>query len=501
MMLRAATLVITFACNVLLAAQPVTILVHSPVNAGKPVLLYRCDDLFTLRSTRLTTALLNDAGDATLEAEVIGTVKLRIRIGEAFGDLYARPGARYKVEFTKPDARTARSINGTTRVDLFFSDLDPLDVNALTTDLNDRVDGFINEDLATDQVAGMQILEIQRRDSALVSDSLRRPATLFVTPLLSKVRVDSFEMKVRRFYGEVKDPWFEHYLTYSIAGMRHGPRVDEEELFMRYLKDQPVLYDDPEYVRFIRTFYADHLYLANQWNDTALQRAYELGSADSLKALLAANDFLKGSDRLCELVMIDLLYQQYNTKLVQQEGALRMLDQVESASAYAEHRPIAANMLWDLTTMRVGSRLPAMLLEELNGREATMDSLLQGPVCIVFTASWCSYCDLEMQGFEQLQAEYKDVVPIIAIGLDTDLEDLRTYVKSRPAADFIWLHAVAEQQLRDDLRIRNLPAVYLLNDGVLARSPAPLPSEGLGALFHQARVEAQKGSRVKVWDD
>jgi thiol-disulfide isomerase/thioredoxin len=501
MMIRSAALAMAFACSALLHGQAVNILVHSPVNAGKPVLLYRYDDLFTLRSTRIATALLNDAGDATLEAEVSGTMKLRIRIGEAFGDLYARPGASYTVEFTKPDPRTARSVNGTTRVDLLFTDLDPMDVNALTTDLNDRVDGFINEDLATDQVAGMQILEIQRRDSAQATDSLPRPATLFVTPMLSKVRVDSFEMKIRRFYGEVKDPWFEHYLTYSIAGMRHGPRVDEEELFVRYLKGKPVLYDDPEYVRFIRTFYADQLHLANQWSDTALQRAYAQGSADSLKALLAKNEFLKDNDRLCELVMIDLLYQQYNTKLVQREGAVRVLEKIASASAHPEHRPIARNMLWDLTAMRVGSRMPPMLLEELNGREAILDSLLQGPVCIVLTASWCSYCDLEMQGFEQLQAEYKDVVPIIAIGLDDDLEDLRKYVKSRPGANFHWLHAVAEQQLRDDLRIRSLPAIYLLNDGVLARSPAPLPSKGLGALFHQAREEAIKGSRMKVWDD
>ena len=55
--------------------------------------------------------------------------------------------------------------------------------------------------------------------------------------------------------------------------------------------------------------------------------------------------------------------------------------------------------------------------------------------------------------------------------------------------------------LREDLRIRSLPVFYLLNDGVLARSPAPAPSNGFGALFNQAKVNAAKDGRIKVWDD
>ena len=145
--------------------------------------------------------------------------------------------------------------------------------------------------------------------------------------------------------------------------------------------------------------------------------------------------------------------------------------------------------------------MPAMRLEDLGGNEVSLDSLLEGPVCIAITASWCSYCDLEMQGVEQLHRDFKDVVPIVVISLDTDVEALKNYVKAHPGMDFRWLRASAEQRLRDDLRLKSLPAFYLLNDGVLARSPAPLLSNGLGALFQQAKAEADKGSKIKVWDD
>ncbi|MBK9177014.1 MAG: TlpA family protein disulfide reductase [Flavobacteriales bacterium] len=482
-------------------AQEVQINVLAPRYAGQPVLLYRYDDLFTLRTSRIASALIADDGKAALAAPVTGTTKLRLRIGEVFADLYARPGASYTVEFLPPAPGTARSLSGTTRTSLLFHDLDPLDVNALTSDLNARIDGFVSEDLATDQAAGMQAVGVQRKDAGAPADSVRRPPTLFVMPTWSKARVDSFERKVRHFYREVWDPWFAHYLTSSFAGLRHGPRVNEAEQFAAYVKDRAIVYDDPELVRFLRTFYAEHLLLAQQTDAGALTRAFEHGDPDSLKALLARNDFLKDDDRRCELVMIDLLYQQYHGKVVQRAGAEAMLKSVSERSSYPEHRLIAANMLWDLTAMRVGERFPPMRLEDLRGRDVQIDSMLNGPVCVVFTASWCSYCDLEMQGMEQLHAEYKTLVPIIAISLDQDPEAMRAYVKAHPGMDFRWLRAQAELQLRDDLRIRNLPAVYLLNDGILAHSPAPLPSRGLGAHFHRAKAEAEKGSRLRVWDD
>lgn len=484
-----------------LAAQEVIIDVSAAKHAGEVVQLYRYDDLFTLRPVREATAIANDSGHAQLRANIQGTPKLRLRIGEVTADLFARAGAHYRVTFQEPDARTARTLSGTTRTTLTFHDLDPLDVNALTTDLNERVDAFVNEDLATDQVAGMQVLEVQRSKDAPEQDSLQRPPTLFVTPALSKARVDSFEVKLRKFYGDVNDPWFDHYLTYSVAGMRYGPRVNEAELYIHYLKDRPVRYDDPEYVRFLRSFFSEHLYQAHRYDPAVMEHLFGTGKADTLKAHLARNDFLKNDDRLCELVMIDLLYQQYNSKIVQRAGAELILSDVAANSRYPEHRSIAGNMLWDLVSMRVGSKLPSLLLEDAQGRTVQLDTAMAGATCIAITAGWCSYCDVEIRGLEQLARDYAGIVPITVIGLDTSATAWNNYVKQQPLSNIRWLRALAEQRLREDLRLLSLPAFYLLNDGILARSPAPLPSKGLGALFHQAKVNAEKDGRIKVWDD
>ncbi len=78
---------------------------------------------------------------------------------------------------------------------------------------------------------------------------------------------------------------------------------------------------------------------------------------------------------------------------------------------------------------------------------------------------------------------------------------MKGYIKKHPEQKFTWLHAEAEQQLREDLRLRNLPTVLLVQDGKLVSSPAPLPSGGLGEVFHRARVNAERDGRIKVWDD
>lgn len=481
-------------------AAPFTIHVSSTGHSDDVVSLYRYDDLFTLRGVLLTRALLNANGTATLEGETDKVTKMYLRIGERTADLYVGPGSDLHVSLAPLSG--ALSLNGTSRMSITFTGMDALDVNALSSDLNERIDTFIAEDLATDEAAGMQALEIKRKERGTVEDSTKRPPTLFVTPTLSANKVDTFTTKLRRFYTEVKDPWFAHYLNYSIAGLHLGPRTKDSDQFKVFLEGKPVLYNDPEYVRFIRNLFGDQLdQLARKQGDSLALLASS-GNTAELRKLFQHNDFLRSSDQLAELVMIDLLYRKYPVGLVEPQAAEKILASVASSSKWPEHRTIAGNMLWDLTAMKPRSVFPQGLrLETPSGTQADLESLLVGPVCIALTAGWCTACGPEIAGLIKLDNEYPGAITVIIIGLDKSLEEFNAVRKSARENKLTWLHAAAEQELREQLRVRSLPTFYLLNGNELARSPAPLPSEGLGALFHQAKVQMDKKVRVKVWDD
>lgn len=464
------------------------------------VSLYRYSDLFTSRTVLVMRGMLDQTGKTTLEGDVEGTVRMQLRIGERFADLYVRPGSVLNV--APYDLGTARSLNGTTHMGLDFTGIDPMDINALTSDVNERIDAFIAEDLATDEAGGMQVLDIQRKAGTAKPDSASRPATLFVTPVLSKTKVDSFALKLRSFYKDVNDPWFAHYLDHGIAGLYVGPRMHERELFDAFVKGKPVQYDDPEYVRLIRNLFTDGLEQLHRYKGDSLRNLAATSDALALRKLFQGNDFLRTDDRLAELVMIDQLYLNHKGKMVPARDAEALLADVAARSSFAEHRTITANMLWDLTQMRIGTKLPEMRLEDERASSVDLNELLKGPVCVAFTAGWCTYCASEISSAIKLADEYKGVVQVVIIGLDRSMDEHKAARKSMPSSEHVtWLHAVAEQQLREDLRLRSLPAFYLLNGDTLARSPAPVPSKGLGELFFKAKAEAEKGQRVKVWDD
>lgn len=484
----------------LLLAGSFSIQVTAPGMGADVVSLYRYSDLFTLRTELVARGLMDTTGTVTLQGNVEGTVRMQLRIGERTADLYLRDGSDLHV--TAYDLGVARSINGTTRMGIRFTGIDPLDVNALTTDLNERIDAFIAEDLATDEAAGMQALDVQRLAGTAKPDSTQRPPTLFVTPVLSKARVDSFTVRLRRFYQDVKDPWFAHYLDNSIAGLNIGPRTNERDLFEAFVQGKSVRYDDPEYVRLIRTLFSENLERLHRNNEDTLRAVAASGSAASLRQLFQGNDFLRTDDRLAELVMMDQLYLHHSEKPVAQEYIEMILEDATRSSSFPEHRVIAANMLHDLTLMRVGSTLPPMRLEDDRGAPFDLTALLNGPVCVAFTAGWCTYCTAEISSLIAMAEEYKGAVTVVIIGLDGSLDDHNALRKRMPASSHVtWSHAVAEQQVRDDLRIRSVPAFHLLNGDILSRSPAPAPSQGLGEFFFKARAAAEKGQRLKVWDE
>lgn len=207
---------------------------------------------------------------------------MQLRIGEARTDLYLMPDGRYDLIFQRVKGN-ARSIAGTTQAEVLFNGMEALDINALTSDLNERLDAFIAEDLATDQAAGMQAVDVMRKGGTPPPDSSARPNTLFVNPSWSEARVDTFEKKLKRFYAGVDDPWFMGTLEYGVAGLRFGPRANDKELYDRYLKGRPVRYDDPEYIRFLRSLFEDHLMRFTTYPMKRLLHTVSLGNADSVK--------------------------------------------------------------------------------------------------------------------------------------------------------------------------------------------------------------------------
>lgn len=488
-----------------LRAQVCTIALHAPKDVNAQVALYRYDDLFTLRTVRLDRGVVGSDGRLTLQAEVSGTVKALLMVGEHSADLFLRPGAAYRIDVPHDGPRQPRTLAGTARFTPVFNDLDPLDINALISDLNERLDAFIAEDLATDQVAGMQAAEVLRRvgSDTVRTDTVQRPSTLFLTPTWSEVRVDTFTARMRRFYAGVDDPWFDRSLEMGLASLRLGPQANLVKLHAAHLGGRPPDYEVPEYVRFFRSFFEDHLdrYPLRNNRYTFLERVKQGERVDSLSSLLSGFEPLRSDDQLRELVLIDQLYLAYPGKLFDKGGILRVLGQVAERSAYPEHRRIATNMLHELTAMAPGSTLPDINLIDRRDDRILLDTLLQGPVLLAITASWCTWCEAELTALAKLRKDHGDVVRYVVVTLDRDEAALHKHLKDHPARDMTWCRVEDPLAVRDALRCRTVPTFLLLDGRTLVQSPAPWPSQGLSAVLHRMRVDADERDRIKFGGD
>lgn len=483
-------------------AAPCTITVQAPDHIGKAAVLYRYMDLFSMRREVLAMGEVDGQGSVTLTGEVPEIMKGQVRIGMDVAELFLKPGAHYTVRLLPPDRKDARSMSGTALRQLEFLGLDGLDINALTTDLNEQLDAFIAKDLATDQAAGMQALDLVRKEGSVKPDSARRPATLFINPSWSEARVDTFERKLRKHYLGVNDPWFEAHMESALAGLRFGSRTNDSALFARALKGKPVRYNDPEYVRFLLSFFEDHM-LRHPFvtHEDALTNAIANASVDSLKLLLRESDFLQ-DDRLCELVLLNEVYANYHGKTFSKQGALGLLEHARKSSGYGEHRTIANNMLWDLTTMQPGDTLPSMMVWNTAGEKLELDTLLAaGPVYIAITASWCTYCELELSAMEKLYSEYGKVLRFITLDIDGTTTSIAAQQRLHPARS--WPHLLADNDplLLDKLRLRSVPAFYLLDGRVLKHAPAKAPGAGIAADFHRIVTSVKEEGGRKVWDE
>lgn len=470
--------------------------VEAPSYIGQQATLYRYLDLFTRRLAPLARGVVDHQGRIHLQAEVNGTEKALLLVGSTGADLWLRHGT-YHVQMPPPPADQVQTLAGTARVELTFLDLDHLDVNALVGDLNARLDAFLAADLATDDRAGMMAVDRMRSGlEAPVADTARSTRRPYVSPVWDEARVDSFAAQLDKFYQGVEDPWFRHDAEYGIAGLYLGPKANERKLFDRFLKGKPVLYDVPEYVRFFSAFYENFLLRTPFRSHTAaLQRNLREGRTDSLKALLAQNDFLR-DDRINELVLITNLYVNHAHPDLDKNGIMNVLADVRDRSIYPEHRRITANMIWDLTAGGKGQRLPMAELTDDRGVPVDWNKLQQGYSCILVTKPGNPYNDKEIMAMDKLVREYGDLVRFQYVVLDRSAEELADWRKANAQYAGNWCRPNDQRELLDLWRTRSAPALYVLHDGILETPPGLLPSQGLAAILHKVRTAAERDRQL-----
>lgn len=128
-----------------------------------------------------------------------------------------------------------------------------------------------------------------------------------------------------------------------------------------------------------------------------------------------------------------------------------------------------------------GTMAPAMVLEDAQGNEVSLEALRGKVVLVNFWATWCGPCRVEMPWFVEFQRKYKDQgFSVVAVSMDEEgWEVVRPWIEElEPSPNFPVV--VGTEALAEEFGgVEALPTTFLIDrEGQVAASHMGLVSKG-----------------------
>lgn len=123
-----------------------------------------------------------------------------------------------------------------------------------------------------------------------------------------------------------------------------------------------------------------------------------------------------------------------------------------------------------LDKMLVGKRVPAFTVKDVDGKEYSVESMMEGCdyLLIDFWASWCKPCRASIPEMKEFAVQYADKgLKIVSISTDTDNA---AWVKAMEQEQMPWLQCWdSERSVSNLFHVRGIPSVHLVrcSDGVV----------------------------------
>ena len=294
---------------------------------------------------------------------------------------------------------------------------------------------------------------------------------------IGKTEFDSISTNIKMRFPIEYEPtnFYKSYLYYFYAKLE-GMLLQKtpDSLYIKYLDNEYVLYDNPAYMSFLSGFYSNYLITSPRIGKELLIHAInEEGNFLSLFNTIGKDPLLV-NERLRELAILINLPELYDEKEFNRKNILKILDDIRLSSHFVEHRTIAENLIFQLQQNRAGSTLPDVKLKEIGGSSFRFSDLKGKWVFVQFFNVQCSDCLREMMIIKELKAKYGDKIEFVSISLDFMVSPLLQFKEKYPQFDWHFVHFNNQFTWLDELEVNALPDNILLNpDGTISRRNGP----------------------------
>jgi len=460
-------------CNVaFIHGQTITIKGNAKTYENSEIEVWVHRDYISNLEKQLTYSVIDSTGNFMLEFESKEIQYITLKIETNIASMFVEPNVAYDIIIFPPDTTTYQNANLEHDVKISIDLKSKKEINALTIDYDKRFDDFLTNEYPS-----------------------------FVSRT-AKPKIDSFKVSMFNFYSTVDNEYFKNYMTYSIAALEEKTYTSRKKLYTTYLKDKPILYNNPEYFNFFNTFYKNCLqnYVLVK-KDAAIESLIDKHcSVDGVMNVLQKDTFLE-NDTIRELVLIKGLYESYYDGTFIGDSVVKMLGQIKERSQVSEHRLITQNILNSLSKLRPGVQAPFFELPDKTGRTHSIDELrTKKYLYIVFFQIGSTACLQQIKVISSFKKTYGKQIEFVGICEDKNMKEFKEFCNKNPQYDWLLLYDHTGSKLKKNYEITSFPTYFLIDpQGKFIQVPADGPEEYIDRTFNDLTTKSTP-KKTKVGD-
>lgn len=308
---------------------------------------------------------------------------------------------------------------------------------------------------------------------------------------IKRKTVDSLLNKLDKSFTYCKTPYFQQYLFYKIAWLKHfSYERDANFVIKHYFSEKPILLNNLAYVELFNEIFYDYLsrYATTAWGENVYSSIARAKSPTELRKDLRRNPAFT-NDTLIDLVILKGLHDAYFTNSLPNKikfpiAQLKMtLDSMNIIACTPELRSIAKNIIHKINQEEKIFIFEEYPLYDLNGEEYYLRNF-KGKFLYVHICDFRSYSFLiNQKKIKAIFSRFSDKLQVIHIVLYPQKDKLQKLILDHQLIG-TFLTTPKPEELKRLLRTPNIPYYVLYApNGKLFNPNAPPPEENLIPYF------------------
>jgi len=306
-------------------------------------------------------------------------------------------------------------------------------------------------------------------------------------------KLKAFKIKMLKETESSNSDFVKNYIRYSIALTQNSldvsyKKVDSKNsqntkanLYLEYLHEKPILYNNPEYTKFYKAFFKGELKkLSLKVKGFDISRAInDDASYVSLSKALSKDKypFLIDSE-FKNLFILNGLLEISKDKYFTKENIIKILNDIKLNSKYSEHKVIASNIIERITKKKFGegSIAPAFSLKNKDKENVFLKQFKGKPIYINFWTNWSIPSQKEMKIMKVLHKKYKNKIHFISICADNDFNKMTSFLSKNLDYNWTFIHVGNDKKILSNYSVATFPTYILIDrDLKVIKFPAGRP--------------------------